>query len=156
MKAIHEAIALLRSCDTPNVSEAARRFSVDRSTLSKRFSGKTGSKVKANEMKQLLTKKQELVLVNHISRLYERCLPPTLAIVTTWARNLYGEEPRKNWSQAFRARHKDTLDCRYLITLDLSRHKVDPQASYEQYLLEVAVPQCATSCYTASLACTAA
>jgi transposase-like protein len=71
MKAVDEAIALLRSCDTPNVSEAARRFSVNRSILSKRFSGKTGSKVKANEMKQLLTKKQELVLINHISRLYE-------------------------------------------------------------------------------------
>jgi hypothetical protein len=83
MKAIDEAIAFLCSCDTPNVSEAARRFSVDRSTLSKRFSGKTGSKVKANETKQLLTKKQELVLVNYISRLYEWCLPPTLAIVTT-------------------------------------------------------------------------
>jgi ActR/RegA family two-component response regulator len=37
MKAIDEAIAFLRSYNTPNVSEAARRFSVDRSTLSKRF-----------------------------------------------------------------------------------------------------------------------
>jgi hypothetical protein len=47
------------------------------------FLGKTSLKVKANEMKQLLTKKQELVLINHISRLYKWCLPPTLAIVTT-------------------------------------------------------------------------
>jgi transposase-like protein len=74
MKAIDEAIAFLHPYDTPNVSEAARRFSVDRSTLSKRFLRKTGSKVKANEMKQLLTKKQELVLVNHISRLCEWCV----------------------------------------------------------------------------------
>jgi hypothetical protein len=71
MRAINEAIAFLRSCDTPNVSEAARRFSIDRSTLSKRFLGTTGSKVKADEMKHLLTKKQELVLVNHIGRLCE-------------------------------------------------------------------------------------
>jgi hypothetical protein len=133
MKAIDEAIVFLCSCDTPNVSEAARRFSIDRSTLSKRFSGKTGSKVKANEMKQLLTKKQELVLVNHISRLCEWCLPPTPAMVTTWAWNLCGEEPGKNWSQAFRARYEDILNCRYLNTLDLSRHKADSQASYEQY-----------------------
>jgi hypothetical protein len=83
MKAINEAITFLRSYDAPNVSEPARRFSVHRSTLSKRFPGKTGSKVKANGMKQLLTKKQELVLVNHIIRLCEWCLLPTLAIVTT-------------------------------------------------------------------------
>jgi hypothetical protein len=128
MKAIDEAIAFLCSCDTPNVSEAARRFSVDRSTLNKRFSGKTGSKVKANEMKQLLTGKQELVLVNHISRLCEWCLPPTPIMVTTWAWNLCGEEPGKNWSQAFRARHEDSLDRQYLNNLDLSRHKADSQA----------------------------
>jgi hypothetical protein len=83
MKAVDEAIVFLRSRDTPNVSEAAKRFSVDRSTLSKRFSGKTGSKVKANEIKQLLTKKQELVLVKHISRLCEWFLPPAPTMVTT-------------------------------------------------------------------------
>jgi hypothetical protein len=34
-------------------------------------------------MKQLLTKKQELVLINYIGRLYEWYLLPTLVMVTT-------------------------------------------------------------------------
>jgi hypothetical protein len=63
MTVIDEAITFLRSCDTVNVSEAARRFSVDRSTPSKRVSRKTGSKVKADGMKPLLTNNQELILV---------------------------------------------------------------------------------------------
>jgi hypothetical protein len=46
---------------------------------------------------------------------------------------LCSEEPGKNWSQAFRARYEDILDCRYLNNLDLSRHKADSQALYEQY-----------------------
>jgi len=46
---------------------------------------------------------------------------------------LCGEEPGKNWSQAFKARHEDILDSRYLNTLDLARHKADSQASYRQY-----------------------
>jgi hypothetical protein len=83
-------------------------------------------------MKQLLTKKQEPVLVDHISRLCEWCPPPTPAMVTPRAWNLCAEEPGKNWSQAFRARHEDILDCRYLDTLDLSGHKADSQASYKQ------------------------
>jgi hypothetical protein len=46
MKAIDEAVVFLCSCDTPNVSEAARRSSVDRSTLSKRFSGRLAHKLR--------------------------------------------------------------------------------------------------------------
>jgi hypothetical protein len=42
-------------------------------------------------------------------------------------------EPGKDWSAAFKARHKDVLDSRYLNTLDLARHKADSEASYRQY-----------------------
>jgi hypothetical protein len=65
MTVIDEAITFLRSCDTINVSEAARRFSVDRSTPSKRVSRKTGSKVKGDGVKPLLTNNQELILVKY-------------------------------------------------------------------------------------------
>ena len=71
MAAIDKAIDFLRSYNKPNISEAARQFNVNRTTLSKQFSGNRGSRAKANELKQLLTKKQKLVLVRHISRLYK-------------------------------------------------------------------------------------
>ena len=133
MAPIDEAIAFLKSSDKPNISKAARMFKVERSVLSKHFHGKRVSIAKANETKQLLSKKQELVLVNEIQRLCDWCLPPTPAIVTLWASHICGKEPSKNWSAGFKARHKDILDCRYLNTIDLARHKADSEASYSQY-----------------------
>jgi hypothetical protein len=132
MAPIDEAIAFLRSSDVCSISDVARKFKVNRSTLSKRYNGKRGSWSQATERKQLLTKKQELVLVRHTSRLCEWCLPPTPAIVTTWAASMCGTEPGKDWSVAYKARHKDVLNSRYLNTLDLARHKADFEASYRQ------------------------
>jgi hypothetical protein len=66
MAPLNEAIAFLRSSNKPNISEAARMFKVERSVLSKHFYRKRVSIAKANETKQLLTNKQELVLVNEI------------------------------------------------------------------------------------------
>lgn len=43
MGSIKDAIAFLRSSDGRNVAAVAKRFNVNRSTLSKRFRGKTGS-----------------------------------------------------------------------------------------------------------------
>ena len=110
-----------------------KMFNVERSVLSKHFRGKRGSVAKANETKQLLSNKQEIVLVNHIQRLCDWCLPPTPAIVAAWAEELCGRPPNKNWLAGFKARHKDVLDCRYLNTIDLSRHKADSATSYRQY-----------------------
>jgi hypothetical protein len=133
MAPIDEAIAFLRSSSSKNISEAARRFNVNRSTLSKRFHGKTRSTAKGYHVQQLLSHKQELMLVKQINKLSEWCLPPTPSIVRAWAAALCGTEPSKNWSAAFRARYKDELDCRYLSTIDLERHKSDSESSYRQY-----------------------
>jgi hypothetical protein len=66
MALIDEAVAFSKSPNEPNISEAARMFEAERLVLSKHFSGKRVSIAKANETKQLLTSKQELVLVNEI------------------------------------------------------------------------------------------
>jgi hypothetical protein len=133
MAPIDEAVALLKSAGDSNVSEVARKFNVERSTLSKHFRGKRGSIAKANERKQLLSNSQETVLANHIQRLCDWCLPPTPAMVATWAEKLCGQKPNKNWLAGFKARHKDVLDCRFLNAIDLARHKADSTASYRQY-----------------------
>jgi hypothetical protein len=39
----------------------------------------------------------------------------------------------QTWAAAFRIRYKDELDCRYLNTIDLERHKADSEHSYRQY-----------------------
>jgi hypothetical protein len=133
MAPIDEAIAFLRSSRSGNISEASRKYNVNRSTLSRRFHGKTRSTAKGYHMQQLLTHKQELMLVKQINKLSEWCLPPTPSMVRAWAATLCGTEPSKNWCAAFRVRHKDELDCRYLNTIDLERHRADSESSYRQY-----------------------
>jgi hypothetical protein len=133
MASIDKAIAFLRSSRSENISEVARRYNVDRSTLSKRFRGKTRSTAKGYQTQQLLTHKQELMLVKQINKLSEWCLPPTPSMVRAWAAALCGTEPGKNWAAAFGDRHKDELDCKYLSTIDLERHKADSEHSYRQY-----------------------
>jgi hypothetical protein len=44
-----------------------------------------------------------------------------------------GSEPGKNWSAGFRRRHQSVLDCRYLDTLDLERHKAESEHSFRHY-----------------------
>jgi hypothetical protein len=133
MASIDKAIAFLRSSESENISEAARKYNVNRSTLSKRFRGKTRSTAQGYQTQQLLAHKQELMLVKQINRLSEWCLPPTPSMVRAWAAALCGTEPGKNWVAAFRVRHKDELDCKYLSTIDLERHKADSEHLYRQY-----------------------
>jgi hypothetical protein len=133
MGSIDKAIAFLRSSESENISEAARKYNVNRSTLSKRFRGKTRFTAQGYQTQQLLTHKQELMLVKQINRLSEWCLPPTPSMVRAWAAALCGTEPGKNWVAAFRVRQKDKLDCKYLSTIDLERHKADSEHSYRQY-----------------------
>ena len=133
MASIDKVIAFLESSGSGNISEAARKYNVNRSTLSKRVRGKTCSTAQGYQKQQLLTHKQELVLVEQINRLSEWCLPPTPSMVRAWAAALCGTEPGKNWAAAFGARHKDELDCKYLSTIDLERHKADSEHSYRQY-----------------------
>jgi hypothetical protein len=66
MALIDEAVAFPKIPNEPNISEAARMFEAERLVLSKHLSGKRVSIAKANETKQLLTNKRELVLVNEI------------------------------------------------------------------------------------------
>jgi hypothetical protein len=73
------------------------------------------------------------MLVKQINKLSEWCLPPTPSMVRAWAAALCGTEPGKNWAAAFGDRHKDELDCKYLSTIDLERHKADSEHSYRQY-----------------------
>jgi phage portal protein BeeE len=96
MASIDKAIAFLKSSESANISEAARKYNVNRSTLSKRFRGKTRSTAQGYQTQQLLTRKQELMLVKQINKLSEWCLPPTPSMVRAWAAALCGTEPGNN------------------------------------------------------------
>ena len=70
MSAIELAINDLNSQEKPNIQETANRYGVKRSTLSRRWRGKTGSKADGIENKSLLNKQQEQALINEINRTF--------------------------------------------------------------------------------------
>jgi hypothetical protein len=84
------------------------------------------------QTQQLLTHKQELMLVKQINKRSVWCLPPTPSIVRACAAALCGIEPSKNWAAAFGDRHKDQLERKCLITIDLERHKANSGYSCKQ------------------------
>jgi hypothetical protein len=127
------ALPDLKSSNSLSISEAARKYGVGRSALSRRFNLKATSTAQYHDSMRLLNNAQERELLKYIRRLCERCLPPTPRIVANVAQELCGKTPSKNWATRFVARHKDQLDARYLNTLDLARHKADSKASYEYY-----------------------
>ena len=98
MASIDKVIGFLKSSESQNISEAARKYDVDRITLSKRFRGKTRSTAQGYQTQQLLTRKQEFMLVKQINKLSEWCLPPTPLMVRAWAAALCGTEPDMNWN----------------------------------------------------------
>jgi hypothetical protein len=127
------ALRELASPGCPPIATVARKYGVNRSTLSRRFHTKTSSKASSDEEHRLLSNHQEDILIKYIGSLCEKCLPPTSRFVNNIAAELAGRPPSKNWCSRFVSRHRDKLDGRYLNTIDLSRHKADSRASYKQY-----------------------
>ena len=133
MHPLDGAIIFLSSQDVPHVSEAARKFQVDRSTLSKKFKRQSGSRAQAAEKKQLLSIKQEKILIKDINRLCERGFPPTPCMVANVAGRIAKRQPSKNWTSRFVKRWTEKLDSRYLNTVDISRHKAESEDSFRTY-----------------------
>ena len=117
--AMDEAIIELKSSSTPCVAAVARKYGLVTSTLRRRWKGVTISRGQAIEDSRFLNSKQEQQLLLHIRQLYDRCLPPTPAIMTNIAAQLGAKTPGHNWCSRFVQRHKSELDSRYLDGLDL-------------------------------------
>ena len=93
MQAIESALAELRLSEKPNIAETAKKFNVNRSTLSRRFNGKTVSIEQSVEVKSLLNNQQQKRLIREINRLSDRGCPPTIAMVRNFAQEMSGKEP---------------------------------------------------------------
>jgi len=133
MLPVDEAIIFLNSQEVPQVSEVARKFNVNRSTLYYKFHRQSGSKHQAAQQKQFLSTRQEKTLIKHINRLCERGFPPTLCMVANIAGQIARKQPGKNWTSRFVKRWSAELDSKYLNTLDVSRHKAESVSAFMQY-----------------------
>ena len=83
--AIQEAIIDLKSQKAPNFAVTAKKHSVPRLTLTRRFKGETVSSAEAHSRHhKLLTNAQESVLIEHIRKLSDRGIHPTPQILEIW------------------------------------------------------------------------
>ncbi|KAM4061811.1 DDE superfamily endonuclease [Hirsutella rhossiliensis] len=112
---IAEAIIELQSQDRPKYAETARRYNIDKSTLWRRFKGKTASNHDANSYsRQKLTSAQEEILIGHVNKLTDR-------------------ELGVNWVSRFRKRHHDRLSSLYLRTIDHQRKAADNSRHFQNF-----------------------
>jgi transposase-like protein len=121
---IELAIADLEAEKGALIAEVARRWGVQRSTLSRRWHGKTASRKEVSStFHQRLTNAQEEVLIDQINKLTVRKMPQTSQIVRNMAEEIIGDVVGKNWTSQFVKRHKDRLTSLYLRNIDNMRAK---------------------------------
>ena len=133
MGLIDAAICDLESQDAPNITATAKRHNVDRSTLSRRWRGKTSSREDHIDSISLLTKQQQKNLISYINKLTERGIPPTNAMVRNFAHDICQKWPGKNWVYRFIQANEKVLKSGYLCGADLSRKKADNVHQYRLY-----------------------
>ena len=121
---IAAALADLESQVVPNYSATAKKHGVVRTTLMRRYTGKTVSNHEATtEHRQALNATQEKVLLEHVQRLVTRGTPPTPAIVRNFAEEIYGGRLGRCWTTRFIHRHEMHLKTMYLRNIDSLRKK---------------------------------
>ena len=137
---IDNAIAWLQSQEKRNYSEAARRFNVERTTVARRFEGKTTSRAEANsEHRQLLTIAQEKTLIDRINNLTNRNMPPTSSMVKNMAEEIRGDVVNKNWTSHFIRRHQAVLKSLYLRNIDNKRASSEYAPMFKMFFDMVSV-----------------
>ena len=125
MAAIDKALADLDLQEYPNYSGTAKKYDVNRTTLSRRHKGVTGPSILRADSVSLLTHQQQRTLVDYINILTERGILFTSYMVRNFAHDICGIWPAKNWPGRFSERWKDELTSDYLSGIDLSRKKAD-------------------------------
>ncbi|EFQ99471.1 hypothetical protein MGYG_02482 [Nannizzia gypsea CBS 118893] len=104
------AIEDLKSQEVPNFSETAKRYGVNRVTLSRRFKGATVSRAEATSIhRKKLPGTQEEDLLQHIEKLAKEGRAPTPQIIRNLADKLAKEPVGKNWVTRFCNRYKDRI-----------------------------------------------
>jgi hypothetical protein len=145
---MQKALDEIGSSLEPNYATIAKKYKLERSTLSRRARGKTTSRAEfLSEVKQCLTNAQERVLINQINRLTERGIPPTSQMVKNFAEEIIGREVGKNWVSQFCRRHQSELKSLYLRNIDNLRVKGEYGPTYKLFYDLV-------KCFFALLYCT--
>jgi Tc5 transposase DNA-binding domain len=131
---IKAAIDELNSQKTLNYAAAARAHNIDRTTLSRRYNGKTVSRAEATSTyRQCLNDVQEDTLLRHIDSLTDRHIPPTSQIIRNLAEEILKGPVGTNWTGRFIKRHVERIDSYYLRPLDRPRASAESIPLFEHF-----------------------
>ena len=134
MDPINEAIIWLDSQSAPNYSTAAKKFNVNRSTLSRRHRGITTSREQfTSNFKKNLTNAQEEQLLHYINALTHQGLPPTHQMLENLVVEVLQKPIGKNWTHNFVARHHDRIQSKFLRSIEIKRVKADNEEYFKDF-----------------------
>ena len=117
--AIQEAIIDLKSQKAHNFAATAKKHSVPRLILTRRFKGETVSSAEAHSRHyKLMTNAQESVLIEHIRKLSDRDIHPTSQILENLVVEFVGKHILKCWVFRFLVRYENEFTSVYLRNID--------------------------------------
>ncbi|KAF1360848.1 hypothetical protein EJ07DRAFT_176935 [Lizonia empirigonia] len=133
---MEDALADLDALDSSEevcYATIAKKHGVDRSTLSRKHQGVSGSRAEAGLARRNLQPEQEAELVKYIEGLTERKLPPTREMVQNYASDIAGHSVSESWVTRFLHRHQDELTSQWSTSMDRQRHAADSGDKYKVY-----------------------
>ncbi len=139
MASIEAALADLALQKSSNYTATAKKFNINRSTLSRRHRGIIAFVKKSKQTTSILSNQQEKELIRYINKLIERDIPSFNAMIRVFAYNISEKQSGKNWSYEFVRYHSDILQSKFLQEADLKRKKADNAYQYQLYFNLVSV-----------------
>jgi len=133
MTSIEASLADLALQDSFNYTATAKKFNINRSTLSRRHRDKTVFVKKSKQTTSILSNQQEKELIRYINKLIERDISSFNVMIRVFTYNISGKQSGKNWCYEFVQRHSDILQSKFLQDADLERKKVDNAYQYQLY-----------------------
>ncbi len=139
MTSIEAALADLALQKLSNYTATAKKFNINRSTLSWQHRGIIVFVKKSKQTTSILSNQQEKELIRYINKLIERDISSFNVMIRVFAYNISGKQSGKNWFYEFVRRHSDILQSKFLQEADLERKKADNAYQYQLYFDLVSV-----------------
>jgi hypothetical protein len=136
MSPIKDALAeieSLRLVDSICSTTIAEKHGVWRSTLTRRHQATTLSNASKPINQRKLDKQQEQGLVRYIGRLTRQGLPPTRALIQSFASDVAESLVSESWVTRFISRHSIHLISKWTAGMDNNRHQAYSGAKYGLY-----------------------
>lgn len=124
----------LKSQKSPNYAATAKKYNVDRRTLSRRHQGICMSNHDAHStFQKLLPDAQEEEIIGYINDLSDRGMPPTPQILENIIIEIVKQPVGQNWVSRFCKRHETKIKSLYLRAIDQVRKVADNSVYFELF-----------------------